>query len=139
MAGLDIPTGVTTGHGNVVEALHDGSGITAVAGVTAVAGQLTPADQGPVFDAQAQQAGIIASGEADARAAQAAGMAGDRDRRGRYAGQVLPLGGAYGDQMIIPDVPDNALPPAQSDLYPWAGEEPVPSDAPWLYGDVPDR
>ena len=40
-----------------------------------------------------------------------------------------------------PDVPDASLPPAQSDLYPWAGEEPTPADAPWLYvsGDVPDR
>ena len=141
MAGLDIPTGVTTGHGNVVEALHDGSGITAVAGVTPVAGQLTPADQGPVFDAQAQQADIIASGAADVAAVQASGMDARTAMLGHYEAQAMPLGGAIGDPMSLPPVPDNALPPAQSDEYPWAADEPVPAGAPVAYvsGDVPDR
>jgi hypothetical protein len=66
---------------------------------------------------------------ADVAAAQAAGMAAEHDRRTHYAADILPTGAAYGDAMVVPVVPTNAVPPAMSDLYPYAGLEPVPAAA----------
>ena len=43
--------------------------------------------------------------------------------------QALPQGGHIGDAMDLPEVPDNALPPALSDEYPFAGMEPTPAAA----------
>jgi hypothetical protein len=98
-----------------------------------VPGQLS----GPTVDArdttgewQAQRE----AGEADVAAAQASGMAAETDRRQQYGGQILPLGGSYGTQMDIPPVPDNTVPPSQSDLYPYAGLEPTPAGAGWEHG-----
>jgi hypothetical protein len=49
----------------------------------------------------------------------------------RYAShQADTLGGAgrdIGTQLNLPQVPDNAVPPASTDGYPWSGDEPVPA------------
>jgi hypothetical protein len=66
---------------------------------------------------------------ADAAAAMAAGMSADADRRGRYAAAMGPLGGSAGDDMALPPVYDNALPPAASYEYPYAGMLPTPAAA----------
>jgi hypothetical protein len=91
-----------------------------------VAGQLS----GPTVPAadvsyQAQVAGA----EADIRAAQAAGMTAENDRRAGYAADIAPVGAAYGSQPALPVEPAYANPPQSGFLYPWQGDEPVPSDA----------
>jgi hypothetical protein len=92
-----------------------------------------PTDAGPleggVFDAQGQQASIIAAGEADAAAAMSAGMSAEGDRRNHYETDIMPAGAAYGDAMDLPVVPPAAVPPAMSDLFPYNGAEPTPADA----------
>ena len=94
-----------------------------MAPVTPVVGQLS----GPTYDGrdtvgefQAQMHADVA----DVAAAQAAGMAAEHGRRDHYATDILPTGSAYGDAMALPPVPDNALPPAASYGYPYAGMEP---------------
>ncbi len=130
MAGLDIPTGQLTDHGDVVQALAStGPGITPVSGVTPVEPALPdnrfdPAAQGGVFDAAGQQADIMASGEADARSAMSAGMGAKTSMVHGYAAEMLPLGSApY--QIDIPTVPEDATAPA--------------SDFLWSQGDQPGR
>jgi hypothetical protein len=100
-----------------------------VAPVTVTAGQLTPADQGGAFDATADQSARLGGYEADVRAAQAAGMDTRNAMLSHYAADVLPIGAAYGDPMVLPDVPANAVPPASSGDYPWQGDEPTPPSA----------
>jgi hypothetical protein len=92
----------------------------------------------PVSAAGNEQGGVLLdiSGvdvTAEASAAMAAGMNADADRRGRYAASMAPLGASAGDAMNLPPVPDNAVPPAMSDLYPFAGMEPTPAAAGWDY------
>ena len=97
-----------------------------------------PADAGPlqggVRDLTGERLAQLAAGEADAGAAMAAGMAAEGDRRSGYQAQALPLGSHIGDDLVLPAVPTNAVPPAMSDLYPWSGQEPTPADAPGVYG-----
>jgi hypothetical protein len=92
----------------------------------------------PRFPSGVQQGGALTNTAgvdftADAAAAMSSGMAADADRRGRYAAGMAPLGASAGDQMDLPPVPDNALPPAMSDLYPYAGMEPTAAAAGWDY------
>src|ERR1017187_5132940 len=101
----------------------------ATAGVTAVAAAPSPADQTPVMPYTAMASQDRAAGEADAAAAMAAGMAAEGDRRNHYETDIMPMGAAYGDAMDLPVVPTNAVPPAMSDDYPYAGQEPTPADA----------
>jgi hypothetical protein len=68
-------------------------------------------------------------GEAAAAAAMADGMAAEHGRRTHYAQDILLQGTSYGDAMVLPQVPANALPPASSDLYPYSGMQPVPAAA----------
>jgi hypothetical protein len=99
-------------------------------------GQLT----GPTYDARdttGEFQGQRVAGEADCRAAQAAGMDAEDRRRQHYGQDILPVGAAYGDAVDLPPVPDNATPPAMSDLYPWAGLEPTPAGAPYYQGNEP--
>jgi hypothetical protein len=115
----------------------DASGLPGVPPPTPIVpGQLS----GPTVDArdttgewQSQREAV----EADVAAAQASGMAAEMDRRQSYGGQILPLGGSYGEQMDLPVVPENAVPPAQSDLYPYSGMEPTPAAAGFYHGDDP--
>jgi hypothetical protein len=92
----------------------------------------------PRFPSGAVQGGVVTdiSGvdfTGEAAAAMHAGMAADADRRGRYAASMSPIGASGGDQMAVPVVPDNALPPAQSYGYPYAGTEPTATAAGWDY------
>ena len=105
MAGTDIPTGVTTPHGDVVQAL-DATMSPAVARLPVTAGQLDPVtDQMPQRDLTGERLADLAVMEADCRAAQAAGMSAEDDRRDHYQGQALPLGGRIGDTMTLPMSP----------------------------------
>jgi|ERR1017187_10406853 hypothetical protein len=106
----------------------------ATAGVTPVAAAPSPADQTPVMPYAAMFAEQRQQGEADCAAAMSAGMAAELDRRSGYQAQALPLGSHIGDDLVLPAVPTNAVPPAMSDLYPWSGQEPTPADAPGVYG-----
>jgi hypothetical protein len=110
-----------------------------LAGVTARApGASGPPDAGVlvtgVRDLTGERLAQLAAGEADIASAQASGMAAEGDRRSGYQAQALPLGSHIGDDLVLPAVPTNAVPPAMSDLYPWSGQEPTPADAPGVYG-----
>ncbi len=102
-AGLDISTGQLADHDSgVLPLATSGSGIDAVGGVTPVTGALSgPTYPGiaPMYDDQ------IAADLADCRAAQAAGMSAENDRRSHYQAQALPLGGEIGDGMTFPPNP----------------------------------
>jgi hypothetical protein len=109
-----------------------------VQGPTAVAGQLTPADQTPARDLTSERLGLLAASAAECAAAQSYGQSADGSRRQHYLAGMAPLGASAGDQMVLPPVPDNALPPALSDLYPYAGMEPTAAAAGWDYNaDLP--
>jgi hypothetical protein len=93
----------------------------------------------PVFPSGTEQGGVLkdTSGvdfTAEAAGAMSAGMAADYGRRDHYAASMAPLGASAGDQMALPAIPDNALPAAASDLYPFPGMEPTPAGAGWDYG-----
>jgi hypothetical protein len=99
-------------------------------------GQLT----GPTIpgrDTTGEYQSFMAEQEADCRAAQATGQNARNAMLAHYAQDILPVGAAYGDPMVLPPVPDNAVPPAMSDLYPWAGLEPTPAGAPYYHGNEP--
>jgi hypothetical protein len=64
---------------------------------------------------------------AEAAAAMSSGMSADADRRGRYEASMNPLGASAGDLMTLPPVPSAAVPSADSDLYPYSGDEPTPA------------
>jgi hypothetical protein len=93
------------------------------------AGQLTPADQGGVFDCAADQSGRLSGYQSDISTAMSAGMTAENGRRAGYAADIAPPGAAYGDQPRLPEVPAAATPPASSFLYPWQGDEPTPENA----------
>jgi hypothetical protein len=115
---------------------YDPSASPGVQAPTAIVmGQLS----GPTVDARdttGEYQSQMAAVEADCRAAQAAGQGAENDRRDHYGQDILPAGAAYGDAMDIPPVPANAVPPAQSDEYPYSGLEPTPAAAgfPGQYG-----
>jgi hypothetical protein len=90
----------------------------------------------PGRDVQGEYAATQAAALAECSAAQDRGMSAEQDRRGRYGAAILPQGGDYGEQLDIPVVPDNAVPPAMSDLYPYPGLEPTPAGVPYG-GDEP--
>lgn len=131
---MEIATGTPESHPTPLPL--DASHSPGVAPPTAVSGQLTPADQGGVFDAAATFAEQAAAGTADAAAAMHAGMSAESDRRAHYAADVLPVGANYGDAVTLPLVPDNATPAVQSYLFPFSGDEPTPAGGPFG-GDEP--
>jgi hypothetical protein len=124
---VEIATGQAEDHPSLLP-LND-AGLPGVVPVTPVSGQLTPADQGGVLDTIAMFGEQAAAGTADCAAAMHAGMAAEDGRRQHYGQAILPAGSSYGDAMDLPPVPDNAVPPASSDLYPWPGQEPTPAAA----------
>ena len=85
-------------------------------------------------DMTAEYRATMAAAEAECQAALAPGMAAEDGRRDGYQRQILPAGGSYGDLVDLPPVPDNAVPPAMSDLYPWGGLEPTPASAGYFHG-----
>ncbi len=105
----------------------DASGLPAVAPPTPTAP--SGPEQGGVRDLTGERLSQLAASEAECAAAQSYGMAADADRRTGYAASTASLGAA----MSLPPVPDNAVPPAMSDLYPFAGMEPTPAAAGWDY------
>lgn len=119
---MDIATGQPEDHPTPLPL--DASALPAVAPPTAVVGgQLT----GPTVPAAVvSYPGQMAGTEAAAQAAQAAGHAAETARRQHYEAGMLPLGTTgHGDQMNLPPVPSNALPPADSYGYPYPGLEPT--------------
>jgi hypothetical protein len=46
---------------------------------------------------------------------------------GHYQTAILPQGSSYGDAMVLPLVPPNAVPTEASDAYPYSGMEPTPA------------
>jgi hypothetical protein len=122
---VDIATGQPEGHPSLLPL--DSSGNPAIAPPTMTAGQQTPAMQGAVFDTTGDQAGRLGGYESDIRAAQAAGMGAENDRRGHFHQDILPVGAAYGDLMALPEVPGNAVPAASSYGYSGTGDEPLPA------------
>jgi hypothetical protein len=134
---MEISTGqMTTYDGDHSVRPLDASASPGVASVTPTVGQLPPGTI-PGRDTVAEFAAVQAAALAECSAAQAAGTAAENDRRAHYAADVLPLGASYGDALALPPVPDNATPPAMSDLYPWAGLEPTPAGAPFYQGNEP--
>jgi hypothetical protein len=97
-----------------------------VAPPTQTAGLLTPADQGGVFGAAADQAARLSGYESDIAAAQSAGQDARNAMLAHYSQDILPQGSSYGDPMDLPEVPAYTVPPASSSLYPFSGDEPVP-------------
>jgi hypothetical protein len=88
----------------------------------------------PGRDTTGEYQSQMAAAEAECHAAQSAGMSAENDRRAGYDRSILPAGATYGDTMTIPPVPDNAVPPAMSDAYPYAGMEPTPAGAGFFHG-----
>jgi hypothetical protein len=94
--------------------------------------------QGGVRDLTGERLSQLAASEAECASAQAFGMSADGGRREHYLTTTSPLGASAGDAMDLPPVPDNALPPAASYGYPFAGMEPTPAAAGWDYSaDLP--
>ena len=124
---MDIATGQAEAAPPLLMPLND-AGLPGVAPSTPVAGLLTGPTVG-ARDTTGEYQTQMAAVEADCRAAQSAGMSAENGRRDHYAAGILPVGASYGDAVDIPVVPTNALPPAQSDEYPWQGMEPTPAAA----------
>jgi len=99
----------------------------ATARPTATDGQQTPADQVPAFDGAADQSARLNAYESDMRGAQARGQDARNAMLAHYAQDILPLGAAFGDPVVLPSVPANAVPSEMSDLYPYPGLEPTPA------------
>lgn len=129
---FDIATGTYTDADAVQPLQTSGSGIDAVGGVTPRTPVASgPADSGPlqggVMDTVGMLAADTAAGVADARAAMQTAMSARDAALAHYGAQALPLGGAIGDQVDLPPVPENAVPPSDSFLMPYSGDEPTPA------------
>jgi hypothetical protein len=120
---MDIASGRPESHPTPLP--YDPGASPATAGPSLIAGQQTPADQGPVFDAEGDQSSRLGGYEADIRAAQMTGQDARNAMLQHYHQDILPQGSSYGDEMALPVVPAAALPPASSGGYPWPGDEPV--------------
>jgi hypothetical protein len=120
--GMNIADGTPLGGTASTSSAHPG-----VAGMTQAFGPVTtsPGQMGTADTIGPQQA-RLAAGQADMAAAQTAGHATEAGRRTHYEADMTNVGtAAYGDQIVVPVVPDMALPPASSGLYPYAGDEPI--------------
>ena len=125
---FDIATGTSSAADSLLPLLSSGSGIDATAGITPIASNPDPIEaQGGVMPTTAMFGEQAAAGEADVRAAQAAAMSAEDGRRDHY--QTQQAGASIGDVMDLPVVPPAAVPPAMSDDYPYAGQEPTPAGA----------
>jgi hypothetical protein len=79
----------------------------------------------PAADTVSWQQQVITEGAPVVAAAQQAGQAERVAMLAAYESDIKPLGSAAGAQPVLPVLPDNAVPPASSGLYPYAGDEPV--------------
>lgn len=117
---MDIATGTPEDHPTPLPL--DPSASPAVVAPTAIAssGMVQGGVAANTFASQA------AAGEAQAAAAMHSGMSADADRRAHYQADIQPQGADYGDALLLPPVPANALPPAsEPGLFPYQGDEPV--------------
>ena len=130
---MDVATGRAEGHESLLPL--DESQSPALARPTSIASGPSPVNQVGVFDATAEQSGRLSGYEADCRAAQATGQNARNSMLAAYEAGIRPLGAMYGDQPQLPVVPDNAVPPSSSFLYPFSGDEPVPAAG--YHGDEP--
>jgi hypothetical protein len=134
-----MPFDIASGTSSAAEALQpvDASNSPGVQAPTATAGQLA-GPTAPGLDTTTMFQEQMAAGEADARAAQQAGMDARNAMLGHYEAAMTNSGpGEYGDLMDLPLVPDTATPAVQSDLYPYAGMEPTPAAAGFNVGNEP--
>ena len=121
---FDIATGTYTEADPVQPLLTSGSGIEALAEVTPVAATPSPLDQTPAADITGQQQERDAAGLAAASAAMNTGMDARTSMVHGYEQALLPLGSSpY--QMDLPIVPEQAMPPGQSFLYPSPRDQPT--------------
>jgi hypothetical protein len=125
-----VPTNVATGEITPANALHPVQAAPPVAGITPVAAWPSPAEaQGGVADTAGQQQDRLSGYGGDCATAIHAGMTAEDGRRQHYEAQQMPVGGHLGDVLTLPAVPTNAVPPSQSDDYPYSGMEPTPTGA----------
>jgi hypothetical protein len=96
---MEIATGRPEEHPTPLPLQDSGPGITPLAGLPVTSGSGT--EQGGVRDTAGERLSALAAAEADVRAAQAAGMSAEHDRRAHYAADILPIGAAYGDTMTL--------------------------------------
>ncbi len=113
MAGLDIPTGVTTSHGDTVQPL-DASATPGVQQPTAIQpGGLSGPTYPGVTTVYADQ---VAADEAACTTAMHQGMDARTGMVGGYERELLPLGSSpY--QIDVPTVPEDATAPASDFLF----------------------
>ena len=130
---MDIATGAPEDHPTPLP--YDAGASPALARPTTFDSAPSPVNQVGVFDATAEQSGRLSGYEADCRAAQATGQNARNSMLAAYEAGIRPLGAMYGDQPQLPVVPDNAVPPSSSFLYPFSGDEPVPAAG--YHGDEP--
>ena len=127
-AGLDIPSGALSDHDSGLLPL-DASATPGVQQPTAIQpGGLSGPTQAGVASVYADQ---VAADVAACQTAYSAGMHARDAALSHYAGQSLPSGSSMGDAMVIPPVEVNIIPPANSTLFPYSGDEPTPA------GDFP--
>jgi hypothetical protein len=96
---MDIATGTPESHPTPLPL--DAAGSPATAPPTPTLGPIAAptGQQVPARDLTGERLSALAGMEADCRAAQAAGMAAESDRRSHYQHDILPLGSAYGDPL----------------------------------------
>lgn len=149
MAGTRIETGDWTPHdttgaaGNVLHPLDPSAAASpGVQDPTAIATAPLPPTM-PAMDYAGFFAAVQGDALAECEAAMPRGMLAEDDRRAGYQAQILPLGNAYGEQMTVPVVPEDAVAPAGGFLYPEGGLQPTPTQAgeagpfPGYAGDEP--
>jgi hypothetical protein len=129
---VDISTGTAESHPTPLPV--DASALPGVVPVTprtpdTGGGSVTAAGRDTTGEWQSQRQ----AGEADVRAAQAAGTGAETGRRGHYGAQVGSHGSAHGDAMDLPGVPASAVPAEGSYGYPYSGDEPTPAGAGFEY------
>ena len=122
---MDVATGQPEDHPTPLP--YDPGQSPATAPLTAiVAGQLSGPTV-PARDTVGEYAAPLAASEREIATAQASGMDARTSMLGHYQTAILPQGSSYGDAMVLPPVPPNAVPTEASDAYPYSGMEPTPA------------
>jgi hypothetical protein len=130
---MDIATGQPEDHPTPLP--YDPGRSPATAPPTAIVpGQLSGPTV-PARDTTGEYQAPLSALESDIRGAQASGQNARNAMLAAYERGIRPLGADYGDQPQLPVVPDNAVPPSSSFLYPFSGDEPVPAAG--YHGDEP--
>jgi hypothetical protein len=126
-----VPFDITTGLYSEANPVHplDPSATPGVQAPTAIAPNADAREQGGVWDGTADFAAQADAGAADAAAAMSQAMDAKLGSMAHYQDPLLSLGGHTGDLMDIPVVPAAAVPPSDSFLYPFGGDEPTEESA----------